>query len=202
MEPLTNIRQASLEERINLILHTPELELDGNAYIGKYELGNWKSVESWMKENLLRKKFLNHDTGESLQITTKGMDKLIHHSKNDDAYKKSICHIPAIIENMKFFEKEGNEKLNGKFDSYEYFLTPVKIDGNDYTILSIVGKNKEGFYYDQSVMEGKARDLINKRRDLLLQEHTQQKKADDLANPSNSKYNRFFRILQGLYEKK
>jgi hypothetical protein len=32
------LKKASLEERIKCILHIPALEMDGNAYKGKYEL--------------------------------------------------------------------------------------------------------------------------------------------------------------------
>ena len=42
-----------LFERISRILNSPELELDGDAYKGKYELNNGKSIKAFILNDRL-----------------------------------------------------------------------------------------------------------------------------------------------------
>jgi len=53
----------TLEERINRIICASEIELAGEAYVGKFELGNRKSITSFILNNL-RKAYTNFSTGK------------------------------------------------------------------------------------------------------------------------------------------
>jgi hypothetical protein len=89
-------KRASLEERIKCILCMQELEMDGNAYKGKYELDNIKV------------------SGRSARELTNNFDF------NNQAYQKSLAHIPEIIEEMQFLEKMPADKAHSHFDEYSY----------------------------------------------------------------------------------
>jgi hypothetical protein len=166
MEPLTNIKQASLGERINLILHTPELELDGNAYIGKYELNDGKSIKKFILDEL-RKIYTNLSTGDSINVSKETAKKLLYHWKDGEAYRKSIIHIPEIIENMQFLEEMPPGKEYAKFGNYSYYITPVNIDGESNAILSTVGYKGKEIYYDQNVFKGTVQEVFKEAKNTI-----------------------------------
>jgi len=170
-----------LEERIKRIIETSELELDGEAYIGKYKLNSVKSIKNFTLEKL-RKTYTNLCTGKNITISHNSAGKLARHS--GEAYKKALVHIPQAIENMLFLEEMEADKENASFDKYSYYVTPVNIDGKSYTILSTVGFKGREIYYDQNMFEGnpeKVSENINKVWE---------------ADGNNSQYSRLAKILR------
>ena len=133
-------------------LNPETLELNSEAYKGKFELNKWKSIEDYLK-SMKQLEMRNKHTNEQIKLSSKGIDKLLHRaSTNGEVYKKSLAHLPEIIENMVYISSEPNRnEIKKGFNEYRRYLTRIKMDGKDYTILSIVGKSKEGFYYDQQL---------------------------------------------------
>jgi hypothetical protein len=147
------------KDRLVAIIKSEPLELEGEAYKGKYELNTKKrtAVFKW-----LRKEF----QGETM--------------KNPD------------------WKQEAGR--NKGYPDFDYFITPVKMDGKDYTILSEVGKNSNGeYYYYQNVFEGNLPEVIEKARG--LSNRSSASLADAKEQTSHNKYNKFLEIMQGIYGK-
>ena len=167
----------TLEERIDRIFNTGEMELAGEEYKGKYELGNRKSITSFILNNL-RKTYTNISICDKIIVSRQSSEKLATHI--GETYQKTIAHIPQIIENMQFLEEMKPDKENASFDKYSYYVTVVNIDGKLYIILSTVGHKNQGVYYDQNVFEGTPEEVFAK--------------AENAGD--NSKYGRLAKILQ------
>jgi len=173
----------TLGERIDRIFNAGEIELAGEAYEGKYELGNMKSIKNFILDKL-RKVYTNLSTGSKITLSGNSSGKLATRWKNGEAYQKSLAHIPEIIERMQFLEEMPPDKGDASFNKYSYYITPAKIDGEPYTILSTVGHTEQGIYYDQNVFEGTPKEVFAKARN----------------ETSNKKYDRLNKILQDTKE--
>jgi len=170
----------TLEERIKGIICTSEIKLDGEAYMGKYELGNMKSITNFILNKLRNKEgYRNHFTGDKIILSKRSAEKLATHYRSGEAYQKTIAHIPYIIENMQFLEEMLPEADNTKYNRYFYYIIGVNIDGESHTILSTVGKMGNKIYYDQNVFEGTPEEVFAKAGNA----------------EGNSKYGRLAKIL-------
>ena len=152
----------TLKERIDRIIHTSEIELAGGAYKGKYELGNRKSITSFIL-NKLRKPYTNLSTGDKIIISRQSSEKLATHS--GEVYQKTIVHIPQIIENMQFLAEMKPDKENASFDNYSYYITGINIDSESYIVLSTVGRKNQEIYYDQNIFKGTPEEVFAKAKD-------------------------------------
>ncbi|MCL1956717.1 MAG: hypothetical protein FWF63_05295 [Fibromonadales bacterium] len=171
----------TLEERIDRIIHAGEIKLAGEAYKGKYELGNMKSITNFILTKLRNKEgYQNHISGKKIILSKRSAEKLATHYRSGAAYQKTIAHIPQIIENMQFLEEMLPEGDNTKYNKYSYYITRVNIDDKSHTILSTVGKMGNEIYYDQNVFEGTPEEVFAK--------------AENARD--NSKYGRLTKILQ------
>jgi hypothetical protein len=171
----------TLEERIDHIFNTSEIELAGGAYKEKYELGNMKSITNFILSELRNKEgYRSHSTGNKIILSKRSAEKLATHYRSGETYQKTIAHIPQIIENMQFLEEMPPEGDNTKYNKYSYYITGINIDGKSHTILSTVGKMGNEIYYDQNVFEGTPKEVFAK--------------AGNAGN--NSKYGRLAKILQ------
>jgi len=155
----------TLEERIDRIIQAGEIELAGEAYKGKYELNNGKSIKKFILDNL-RKVYTNINTGKKIIVSRQSARELLHHIKDDEKYQKSLVNIPEIIENMQFLEemKPDKDVVNPKFNKYSYYITPVNIDGKPHTILSTIGYKGEEIYYDQNVFKGTPKEVFKEAK--------------------------------------
>jgi len=157
----------TLEERLELIICASEIELGDEAYIGKYELNNVKSIKDFILGKL-RKTYENLSTKDKISVSSTSADKLSGHLKDGHIYQKTIAHIPEIIKNMLLLEEMKPDKGKGdkraKFDSYSYYITSVKIGGEQYTILSTVGQKGQEIYYDQNVFEGTPEEIFKEAK--------------------------------------
>jgi len=63
---------------------------------------------------------------------------------------------------MLFLEEMSPEGDNAKYHKYSYYITPVRINGKQYTILSTVGRTDQEIYYDQNVFEGTPEEVFAK----------------------------------------
>jgi len=170
----------TLEERIKCIICASEIELEGEAYMGKYELGNMKSITNFILNKLRNKEgYRNHFTGNKIILSKRSAEKLATHYKSGEVYQKTIAHIPQIIENMQFLEEMLPEGDNIKYNKYSYYITRVNIDGKSHIILSTTGKMGNEIYYDQNVFEGTPEEVFSKVGN----------------SEGNSKYERLAKIL-------
>ncbi|MDR2594712.1 MAG: hypothetical protein LBC87_08085 [Fibromonadaceae bacterium] len=174
----------TLEERIDRIVHTSEIELVGEAYEGKYELNNGKSIKKFILDEL-RKIYTNPNTGNKITLSHDSAGKLAIQYKDSEAYQKSIAHIPQIIENMQFLEEMKPSKENSKYDKYSYYITPVNIDGQSHTILSTVGHKGQEIYYSQNVFKGTPEEVFAKAKNEM----------------NDTKYSRLNKILKDIDNK-
>jgi hypothetical protein len=169
----------TLKERIDRIFNTGEIELAGEAYKGKYELGNMKSIKNFILDKL-RKVYTNLATGNKITLSHNSAGKLARHYKDGEVYQKSLAHIPEIIENMQFLKEMPPDKENASFDNYSYYITPTNIDGESHTILSTVGRVEQEIYYDHNVFKGTPKEVFERAK----------------IETSDPKYDRLNKILQ------
>jgi len=162
---ILNSKEMNLRERIDHITNASEIELAGEAYKGKYELNDGKSIKKFILDKL-HKIYTNTSTGKKINVSRQSARELLRHIKDDETYQKSLAHIPQIIENMQFLEemKPDKDVVNPKFNKYSYYITPVNIDGKSHTILSTIGYKGEEIYYDQNVFKGTLEQTFTKAR--------------------------------------
>ncbi|MBO8438504.1 MAG: hypothetical protein IAC54_06365 [Bacteroidetes bacterium] len=72
---------------------------------------------------------------------------------DNEAHLKSLAVTPQLIENAIFIDELPNEKGNGKYDSYRYYVCGLKIGGVDYTVKVTIGVKQGKRYYDHSLTE-------------------------------------------------
>ena len=87
----------------------------------------------------------NSETGKNTEDIRSRMD--------NEAHLKSLAVTPQLIENAIFIDELPNEKGNGKYDSYRYYVCGLKIGGVDYTVKVTIGVKQGKRYYDHSLTE-------------------------------------------------
>jgi len=66
----------TLEERVKRIICESEVELEGEAYVGKYELGNMKSMTNFIVSKLRNKEgYRNRSTGDKIMLSKRSAEK-------------------------------------------------------------------------------------------------------------------------------
>ena len=146
--------------RIEKLKKTKPIEITGEEYKGKYEL-NRDSAKAYIKDSL-RGEYTNKDTGDTILLAKDGAQKVTSHSMGNEAHLKSIAVIPELIEKSIFIDELPNEKNNGKYDSYRYYVSGLKIGGVDYTVKLAIGIDEYGNkYYDHSLTEIEKGKLID-----------------------------------------
>ena len=144
--------------RIEKLRASKPVEITGDEYKGKYEMER-ESAKQWMKANL-RGEYVIADTGERIEVSGTGVDKVTSHSMGNEAHLKSLAVMPQLIENAIFIDELPNEKGNGKYDSYRYYVCGLKIGGVDYTVKVTIGVKQGKRYYDHSLTEIEKGNLI------------------------------------------
>ncbi len=149
----------SKSERIEKLRESKPVEITGNEYKGKYEL-NRESAKEWLKNNL-RGEYRIKDTGETVELRKDGIQKVTSHSMGNEAHLKSLAVIPQMIENSIFIDEVPNEKNNGKYDRYRYYVCGLKIGGEDYTAKITIGVKGGYKYYDHSLTQIEKGSLLD-----------------------------------------
>lgn len=183
------------EERIEKLRESKPVEIMGNEYKGKYEL-NRESAKEWLKNNL-RGEYRIKDTGETVELRKDGIQKVTSHSMGNEAHLKSLAAIPQMIENSIFIDEVPNEKNNGKYDRYRYYVCGLKIGGEDYTAKITIGVKGGYKYYDHSLTQIEKGSLLDNIDALST---TYDDKGTTLS--SVGKDSRLLSILQVKDEKK
>lgn len=144
------------KKRINKLYNSEFVTVDFN---NEFEL-NRDSAKEWIKKNL-RREYKNGDTGDIIELSKIGINKVTSHGERDEAHLKSLVSIPKMIEKSVFIDELPNTKGNDKFDSYRYYACGLKIDGNDYTAKIVVGVKGNNKYYDHRLTEIEKGNLID-----------------------------------------
>lgn len=147
------------KQRIEKLRKSEPVSIKGDEYEGKYEL-NRDSAKQWIKDSL-RGEYFNNDTGERIEIRKDGAQKVTSHSMGNEAHLKSIAVIPELIEKSIFIGEMPNEKNNGKYDSYRYYVCGLKIGEEDYTVKVTVGVKGNSKYYDHALTQIEKGTLID-----------------------------------------
>lgn len=185
----------SKSERIEKLRESKPVEITGDEYKGKYEL-NRESAKEWLKNNL-RGEYRIKDTGETVELRKDGIQKVTSHSMGNEAHLKSLAAIPQMIENSIFIDEVPNEKNNGKYDRYRYYVCGLKIGGEDYTAKITIGVKGGYKYYDHSLTQIEKGSLLDNIDALST---TYDDKGTTLS--SAGKDSRLLSILQVKDEKK
>lgn len=185
----------SKSERIEKLRESKPVEITGDEYKGKYEL-NRESAKEWLKNNL-RGEYRIKDTGETVELRKDGIQKVTSHSMGNEAHLKSLAAIPLMIENSIFIDEVPNEKNNGKYARYRYYVCGLKIGGEDYTAKITIGVKGGYKYYDHSLTQIEKGSLLDNIDALST---TYDDKGTTLS--SVGKDSRLLSILQVKDEKK
>ena len=144
--------------RIEKLRSSEPVEITGNEYKGKYEL-NRESAQEYLL-NHLRGEYEISDTNEKVVLSKVGAKKVTSHSMSNPAHLKSIVAIPDLLKHSIFIEEIPNEKTNGKYDSYRYYIVGLKIGDVDYTARLTIGVKDGKYYYDHYLTEIEKGNLI------------------------------------------
>ncbi|GHV91609.1 hypothetical protein AGMMS50268_21120 [Spirochaetia bacterium] len=148
-------RAANIEK----LAAAPNLVLDGNAYLGKYEL-NKASIRQYLK-GLREKKLENSAISEPIKIGNSGINKLLGPGLKNDVNRKLIVHIPELIKNAVFITDEKPNRQDAHYNKYSHFVTGIELDGSPYTVHIVLGENAGVWYYDQMVSKIEKGDLLS-----------------------------------------
>ena len=108
----------------------------------------------------MRGEYTIADTGEKVTLSKVGAKKVTSHSMGNEAHLKSIAAIPDLLKHAVFIEDQPNEKGNGKYDTYRYYVVGLKIGGLDYTARLTIGVKDGKYYYDHNLTEIEKGNLI------------------------------------------
>ena len=138
------------------------LSIDSNAYSGLYEL-NWRSAKRYALDNL-RGQYKVDDNGAVIELTRDGVSEIISENMGSELGLKLVAYIPDIIKNSIFVYAEANQKTKNSFDYFEYYLTDIDVDGNNYVVKSAVGVRDGRRYYTFNLSEIKDKGaFVNSR---------------------------------------
>ena len=175
-------------DRIRKLRDSRPVEITGEEYKGKYEL-NRDSAQKYVLDNL-RGEYTIKDTDEKVNISKVGAKKVTSHSMGNEAHLKSIAAIPQLINNAIFIEEHSPYKEGAQYDSYRYYVTGLKINGEDYTVRMTIGVKNGKYYYDHYLTKMEKGNLIEIAQGFIP--------TEDAPNPSyaNVKDKRLLSILQ------
>ena len=165
-------------ERIRKLRESKPVEITGEEYRGKYEL-NRDSAQKYVLDNL-RGEYTIKDTGEKVNLSKVGAKKVTSHSMGNEAHLKSIAAIPQLISNAIFIEERPPYKEGAQYDSYRYYVTGLKINGEDYTVRMTIGVKNGKYYYDHYLTNIEKGNLIEIAQGFIP--------TEDAPNPSYADY--------------
>lgn len=146
--------------RIEKLRQSELVTATGEEHIGQYEL-NRDSAKKWLKDNL-RGEYRIKDTGETVAVGRKGVNKVTSHSMGNEAHLKSLAIVPQMLENAVFIIEEQAEKANAQYPVYRYYVVGLKLGGEDYTAKLTVGVDENGNkYYDHALTQIEKGTLID-----------------------------------------
>ena len=178
-------KDAAKAERIRKLRESKPVEITGEEYKGKYEL-NRDSAQKYVLDTL-RGEYTIKDTGEKVNLSKIGAKKVTSHSMGNEAHLKSIAAIPQLISNAIFIEERPPYKEGAQYDSYRYYVTGLKINGEDYTVRMTIGVKNGKYYYDHYLTNIEKGNLIEIAQGFTPTEDAPTPSyADDKGSDTNS----------------
>jgi hypothetical protein len=133
---------AELEKAANIVL-------DGEAYQGKYDISgspkeNKKSIETYLKS---LKGLENIHINGPIKLGSAGIGKITSWGMNNQAYLKTIAHIPAMLKNAVLISENGPNRANSHYQNFRHLVTGIELEGEPYTVHIVLGENAGIWYY-------------------------------------------------------
>lgn len=150
-------------ERIEKLRRSETVTVTDEMIPDGLDLSDRKAVKSALKEKV-RGTVVNEDSGESISIFKDGINEVTSHGMTDTAHVKSLFAIPEMLRKSIYIDERGNEKGHTDFDTYQYYVCGMKIDGEDYTAKIVVGVKGSERYYDHrltQIEKGRLIDSLN-----------------------------------------
>ena len=168
-------RKSPKRERIEKLRRSQPIAISGN------EISRGETLKEFKKNALeygkkLQGTYVNKDTGSSIQLQrgrrNGGVNELLQHDLNEDnnAQLQSVAALPKIIEEGIYIDSEPNRDTdkNPNVAEYQHYVCGLKINGEDYTVHSIVAvDNKGDRYYDHKlshIEKGRLLDFIEAKQ--------------------------------------
>ena len=101
------------------------------------------------------KSVVNAETGRTIGISRKGLDKFLSGNIPFEKYATGF-HIPQLIENAHRVSSASNyhEETSGSIPTFEYYDSPIEIDGKQYSAhIRVKNTNVGDKYYGHTVSE-------------------------------------------------
>ncbi|GHV80460.1 hypothetical protein AGMMS49944_22510 [Spirochaetia bacterium] len=145
------ISEGDRAANIERLAASPDSILDGNAYVGKYEL-NKGSIRQFLKE--LKKELLENDAiSEPIKLGNTGIDKMLGPGLKYDVNKKLFAHIPYLLKNAIVITDEKPNKPSIHYYKYSHLVIGIELEEAHYTVHIVLGENSGIWYYDHMVSE-------------------------------------------------
>jgi len=95
----------------------------------------------------------NKETGKAIKISRNGIDKFLSGRIPYEKYATGF-HIPELIQQAKKTGRAADNKGREFIHGYEYYETPIRVDGKDYTAYIRVRNTESGdSYYGHTIGE-------------------------------------------------
>lgn len=155
--------------RIRKLLESETIMLNWNKEKPPYLLEP-SSAKKYLQSEFQGVSFENDDTGQKYVLGKRGRQKLLSHSRYNEAHLKALFFLPEIIKKSIFITESDAYKENAQYARYRYFVCGIKLDGVDYTVKSVFGLDSYGdWVYDQGLSEIEKGTLIG-----MLNKHVTQ----------------------------
>lgn len=153
-------------------------------------LSDWSKARTALIE-YARKHFpasvVNNDTGKEIGISRNGLDKFLSGKIVKEKYASGY-HIPELIQNAHKVTGANNYHAEQVQDipTYEYFDSPIEIDGKDYTAHIRVRNTRSGDkYYGHTISEVENIEIEPKAVRVPELDFSTAQPVDKTANSSN-----------------
>ena len=168
--------------RLEKLKESNPIEVDGKIILNGEDISekikilrdekNTKELQKIAKEvgRTIIGTYTNRDTKEPIHLLNSSIDEIKHTHILDKNHVEAIKYIPQIIENSIYITSKPNEDKRKPFiKQFAYHVSGIKINGDDYTVKSVIGIDNQGHrYYDQNLSEIEKGLLVQKIRDQLI----------------------------------
>ncbi|HZK03877.1 MAG TPA: hypothetical protein VFC94_05660 [Bacteroidaceae bacterium] len=147
--------------RIEKLRQSNPVEITGNEINFGNDLKEYKANALTYGKNL-RGKYINKDTGQTISLGKNSLKEVLQHDYKNKYQLQSIAAIPQIIQESFYIDSETNVDSKINADKFDYYVVGLKIDGEEYTVRSVIVTLKDGTrYYDHKLTQIEKGKLID-----------------------------------------
>lgn len=162
--------------RLEKLRNAPVIEKDGSIIIEKEDIsdeinilrnvGNNKILGVFAKEigRKITGIYHNRDLNVDISVNMGAINEIKNHHISMNGHLEVIQYIPEIINEAIYIseEKNNDKQKHPNIEKYQYFVSGIKIAGEEYTCKSVVGVDVKGrHYYDQRLSQIEKGKFIN-----------------------------------------